>query len=425
MAMGEAYIVGGMLAMFPLAFLYRRFVYSLAPSHKDLFFTLTGLLTVLLCFGSSSLHLLISLMMCYAVMLLLGVSKVSCAVIFLSTMSHLLWGYVSVSGKVYTVTWTLIYCQATLKLAGIVFELWDHRDKEHRDGVPSFLTFTGYILFPFTVIAGPYFTFSRYKRFRAQTILPDTLVTSRTKLLQGVLYIALYYGGDQFISTEYLLSADYNSYNIVLKMLYMTLWSKWLITKYCAIWLMSESAAVLTGIGEGADAWSEGISNMNITKFEQSITIQDELESFNMQTHIWVKTNIYKRCKPFNSRLVSLTASLLFLYLWHGIYPGFFNLFLVEILGISSEEAVRRYFSKSLFPSALHHVLVAVQYLVKNSCVGYGLAGFALRTFSRCDEFYSSIYYCYHILLVAWIVFEITVVSNLVTRRVDRVKKAE
>ena len=133
-----------------------------------------------------------------------------------------------------------------------------------------------------------------------------------------------------------------------------------------------------------------------------------------------MKTNIYKRCKPFNSRLVSLTASLLFLYLWHGIYPGFFNLFLVEILGkepftmiglsclvilprssplnwcfknqyftkmsiltlftgISSEEAVRRYFSKSLFPSALHHVLVAVQYLVKNSCVGYGLAGFALR----------------------------------------------
>ena len=178
--MGEAYIVGGMLAMFPLAFLYRwvglssgretqisyflveawkwrcfklcwndtfrRFVYSLAPSHKDLFFTLTGLLTVLLCFGSSSLHLLISLMMCYAVMLLLGnnrcavclcvsmsvcsqtsissnlfsqipkaiycrstgnlvrssgVSKVSCAVIFLSTMSHLLWGYVRYS--LYTV----------------------------------------------------------------------------------------------------------------------------------------------------------------------------------------------------------------------------------------------------------------------------------------------------------------------------------
>lgn len=403
MSMGEGYLVAGMLLTFPLALLYRSLIPLTKPKHKDIFLTATGLALYFFCFGQGAFHVVVMMTWSYSVVSRLGISEKSCGLVFLGTMSHLLYGYITVSGVTYTVTWTLIHCQALLKVVGYFLDLMDQGAKAPE----SFLSYSAYVCFPFTSLVGPQFQYSRYRKFRENTGLPDSWGYAFKQVVWGIVYIVVFYGIKQFTSTEFIISEEFLSWSIPAKLIFITFWTKWFITKYCAIWCISEAAAVLTGMGDEGEGKWDGILNVDVAKFESSLTIQDELTSFNIQTHQWVKRNVYKRCKGLNSPLFSRIMSLTFLYLWHGIYIGFLNLFVVEALGISSEEALNRYMSREKLSEYLPRWLVCgVQYIIKNMCVGYGLVGFALRTTERCHVFYASVRYCWHWGMVVWLVGE-------------------
>ncbi|XP_063677847.1 lysophospholipid acyltransferase 5-like [Bolinopsis microptera] len=410
MAMGESYLVAGILLTFPLALFYRYLLtpYT-SPKHKDIFLTVTGLALYFFCFGADAGHVVMMTMCSYLFMMVCGVGATSCIVVLLSSMTHLLYGYITVSGVSYTVTWTLIHCQALLKVVGYFLDLLD----EQKDAPESFVAYTAYVFFPFTSLVGPQFQYYRYKKFRETTQIPNSWGYSLKQAGIGVIYIGVFYGIKQFTSSNFIISEEFLSWSLPTKLLFITFWTKWLITKYCAIWCVSESAACLAGMGEQEGGGWDGVVNVEVVKFETSLTIQEELSSFNIQTHQWVKRNVYKRCKVFNSPLLSRVISLTFLYLWHGVYVGFLNLFVVEALGISTEEALNRYISRDKVSRCVPGWLIAsVQYVLKNMCVGYGLCGFALRTPARCHVFYSSVYYCFHWGMVLWLVVEMGVLRG-------------
>ena len=423
MSMGEGYLVAGMLLTFPLAILYRYLIIPYtSPKHKDIFLSLTGLALYFFCFGADAWHVVAMVTGSYLFMLVCGIKGVTCVIVFLTTMVHLLYGYITVSGITYTVTWTLIHCQALLKVAGYFIDLLDEEKKTPE----SFLAYTAYVSFPFTNLVGPQFQYYRYRKFRETTEIPDSWSYSLRQAGLGVVYIALFYGIKQFTATDFIISDEFLSWSLPSKLLFITFWTKWLITKYCAIWCISESAACIAGLGKQESGGWDGIVNVDVVKFETSLTIQDELTSFNMQTHQWVKRNVYKRCRRvLNNAIVARVMSLTFLYLWHGVYIGFLNLFVVEALGISTEEALNRYISREKISRHVpvpRWILSSVQYVLKNMCVGYGLCGFALRSPARCHVFYSSVYYCFHWGMVGWLVLEAGVLRGLLGEKKRRSK---
>ena len=464
--MGEGYLVGAIILAFPLALLYRSLIPHTSPHSKDVILTLTGILLYILCFGTESLHLAAIVMGSYLFMCIFGISVYTCVCVFLTSLIHLLYGYISVSDVNYTITWTLIHCSAILKVIGYFIDMYDAKQQRPQ----SLICYTAYVLFPFTSLVGPQFQYSRYVKFREMTEIPASLPYSFRRVLVGVVYIAIFYTGKQFTSADFLISSTFQRYSLPSKLFYVTFWSKWLVTKYCGVWCLAEAAAAITGIGkrehatvmkhDAADLVKEncldssgipakvnsdctemttenclvswdGISNVHVRKFELSLTIQDELSSFNVQVHHWVKRNVYKRCKVFNNPFLSRILSLFFLYLWHGIYIGFLNLFIVEALGISSEQAISRYISRDKLAKLLSNwapdwlkkrwlsgqlkkwLLIVPQYILKNMCVGYGLVGFALRSRDRCHVFYGSVYYCFH-----WAMLLLLLVDGVVVRRV-------
>ena len=340
MSMGEMELVIGIIATFPLAFIYRYFIIPYTtPKSKDLILSTVGLALYYFCFGAHCLHALAMILISYIFIAIAGIRPVTCFIVFLGAMGHLMYGYLTVSGVTYTVSWTLIHCQALLKVVGYFVDALD-------EGVCSpgdFSSYIAYVLFPFTSFVGPQFQYSQYVVFREMKMIPDSLLYAFKRLAIGVMYILIYYGLNSFIEKDYIISEAFLAQSLPLKLLIITFWTKWLISKYLAIWCVAESAALIAGMGYQVETSSwDGISNVDVVKFERSLTIQEELSSFNMQTHLWVKRNVYKRCKFLGSPAVSKVASLTFLYLWHGVYIGFLNLFLVEALGIASEAALNR-----------------------------------------------------------------------------------
>ena len=116
--MGESCLVAGLLLCFPLAYTFRLLIPHTSPRSKDILLSLSGLGLYILCFGWSAGHVLALTAASYALCTLCGVSAATCGVVFLGSMCHLVYGYVTVAGISYTVTWTLIHCQALLKVVG-------------------------------------------------------------------------------------------------------------------------------------------------------------------------------------------------------------------------------------------------------------------------------------------------------------------
>ena len=453
MSMDEGNLVVAIVMLFPLALLYRRVIPLTSPLTKDILLSITGLLLYIFCFGADSLHVVGIVLGSYVFVWIFGVSLITCLVVFFVSLSHLLYGYLTVSGVNYSITWTLIHCSAILKVIGYFIDLYDSK----KCSPESFISYLAFVVFPFTSLVGPQFQYDRYKKFREATEIPSSLSYSVERTVLGVIYVTIFYSINKFTSTDFLISPTFQSYSLPVKLVFITFWSKWLVTKYCGVWCFAEAAAAITGIGKeetprlvennnscdisedssGISSKKEnllpalvswdGISNIHAKKFELSLKIQDELTSFNVQVHHWVKRYVYKRCKVLNNMLISRVLSLLFLYLWHGVYLGFLNLFLVEALGISCEEALNRYISRdklvlsasSWLPEGLvRWVLVALQYLLKNMCVGYGLVGFALRSRDRCHVFYGSVYYCFHVGMLLFLLVDGVVSRKMVKRKV-------
>eukprot|EP00116_Pleurobrachia_bachei_P004676 sb/3464938/ len=420
MTMKEGYLVAGIILSFPLAFLYRVLIPRTSPAIKDLLLTLSGLALTLLCFGLTGLaHLSAMVLGSYLLTRVCGVNPTTCLVIFFSSMCHLLYGYITLSGVTYTITWTLVYCQALLKVNSYFMDILDNKGGEESAG---FISYLGFVLYPTSLLVGPHFNFNRYVQIRTCSTIPDTLPAAGKKFILGICYIGGFYCIKVlFIPDDVLLSDEFVSYYLPLKLLYLTFWSKWLISKYLGVWAIAEACSLITGLGverdgEGRVVGYNGVSSVHVWKFETSLTIQDELTSWNVQVHRWVKQYVYKRCKCLGNPAISRVVALGFLYFWHGIYFGFANLFLVEGLGVSSEEAISRYMSRDKMSRYIPRPAVVVgQYIVKNMCIGYGLCGFYLRSWERCHEFYSSVYYCFH-----WGLVLLLVVEAVVRRRAIR-----
>ena len=421
MSMNESYLTLGIILTFPISFIYRSKllkIYSARPIVKDVYFFTTGIGIFFLCFGISCLHALTCAVGSYLYARVMGVSSTSCIAIFSASMIHLLYGYITQSGISYTVTWTLIHCQMVMKVCGYYFDLYDAQVKYPK----GFFPYLAYTCFPSTSLVGPIFSYDLYTKLTRSAREPSSDYFAKKRFGMGMIYIAIFYFFKLFWSTETLLSESFQQRDFITKFLFWTIWSKWLITKYCGVWLIAEAAASLTGLGEETEGSFQPVINLNVHKFETSLTIQDELSSFNVQVHQWVRKHVYKRCRVFNSQLLSRAISLLFLYLWHGIYFGFFNLFLIEGLGSMTETILARYVT---FRRTAQYIpktfLYPLLYILKNSCVGYGLCGFALRSFARCHEFYKSVYYVYHWLLLGIIIAGIP--FNLLQRHEQKQEK--
>ncbi|KAI8340887.1 MBOAT, membrane-bound O-acyltransferase family-domain-containing protein [Chlamydoabsidia padenii] len=281
--------------------------------------------------------------------------------------------------------------------------------------LPPFTQVAAYCFYPSSFLIGPQFSFSLYHEWLLfyNTQDPDSSSTKSRQQMQYVLqcfgwavfYLAMQQLVGSHFPTSYLLTSDYASLGPLYRFGIFWVSGKFVFIKYLGVWLLTEGATALFGIGyeginsEGRHSFA-GLANVNPIKYETATSLEHIISSFNINTNFWSKYYVFKRLRWMGSKTGSQTGTLAFLAIWHGFHYGYFSTFLLEFLDVLAEGILRKWVALVPFPDRVTWIKNALAWFVCSSTLYYAGVGFDLLTFSSSWAAYRQVFFYGHVGLV-------------------------
>uniref|UniRef100_A0A5S6QDF0 Lysophospholipid acyltransferase 5 n=1 Tax=Trichuris muris TaxID=70415 RepID=A0A5S6QDF0_TRIMR len=422
-------LVLSQLVGIPLGFWYRKLFYNQRPAKQQWFFAVTGFCLFLLNYGWSTIHSMISVFVAYVLCNLAAGTLFSVAFAYIFFMSYLIAGYYQHSSEVYDLSWTMPQCVLTLRLIGLILDIYDGAQPESNLSEyqkkaairvkPSLLEISAYAYFYGSSFVGPQYPLNRLRQLMNGEFSkpgtkepPDSVKPAFGRLLAGIAFALghLYYHARW--PTEFCLTDEFARYSIWQRSAYIIVWFRFIIMRYQAVWLIAEGVCILTGLGHNVDPTSgeqlwDGVRNFRLTKFELSATFQGIIESFNYNTNQWAFHYCFKRLRFLGNKNASHVLTLAFLALWHGTDSGYFVCFLFEYVCVIAERQLKYVLRKE---TSLQRLLSApvvsvvswfVQKLFVLYCCAFGFLPFSLLIIGKWWKVYSRLYF------LGWIVLSV------------------
>lgn len=347
---------------YPLAYVYRKFIFSSSKLINHLFIITTGLCILYFNYGFDLYHVILAIFVEYILIHLLSGSVLT-TVSFVFHLGYLLVGYYYTSSETYDIKWTMPHCVLVLRLIGLSFDVADgqrppeklstENKKTCLDKPPGLLEVYSFALFPASLLIGPQFPFRRYNLFINKEFGKYT-GNMRAGLIRGgigLIYLIVHQVGAIFVYDDFLLSQEYADSSYIYKLVILGIWGRVSLYKYISCWLLAEGVASCFGltfvaVKNGKGDWS-GCANINLYLFENCSRFQDYISSFNINTNHWVAEYVFKRLKFLNNRHISHGATLLFLAVWHGFHSGYYMCFLMEFIVMNFEKEIETIFKRN------------------------------------------------------------------------------
>ncbi|GAA5862519.1 hypothetical protein JCM8547_002091 [Rhodosporidiobolus lusitaniae] len=244
------------------------------------------------------------------------------------------------------------------------------------EGVPGLLPFLGYAFFFPSILAGPANTYRSYIAFTSHALFSKENPTSSSappdptvippgrrrkalkRFLTGIVFLGIYsvYGGQ--LGMAKLLDKQWLAeHGFWARLAHMNVAGFVARTKYYAVWCLAESAFIISGLGYNPlTRHYDASRNVRIRSIELAPNFKVLLDSWNMNTNVWLRECIYKRVakkgrKPgFKSTQITFITSAL----WHGVNPCYLMTFVLggfcQALNRSLRAGLRPFF---LPPGAL------------------------------------------------------------------------
>ena len=242
------------------------------------------------------------------------------------------------------------------------------------DKLPSPLEFLGYVYCFSSIMVGPTFEYSLYEK--AVAGIEPTRPSGKGTPAVGIMnklgrfvnsnaYIAALHrlllalacmGGYQMLANAgYMSYHNYNPASIAGKS-YWELFSFMALAMQCQrfkfffIWKMAEGACILAGFGfSGYDKNGESLGyraaeNMDILGFELATNIQVVSRCWNKGTQTWLERYAYNRLNKSTFWVYFVSS------VWHGVYPGFFIMFLTVPILTSIERLMKTKINPIIVP---------------------------------------------------------------------------
>ncbi|XP_052286227.1 lysophospholipid acyltransferase 5-like [Dreissena polymorpha] len=435
-------LVLSLLAGYPLAYVYRHFVYRNPPVVQHVFFILTGLAICYFNFGFDTIHSITNVVLIWLLLQICGGTKWSVAVGFVLNTGYLLMGYYVQGTDDYDISWATPHCVITLRLTGTIFDIYDgkkkveHMSEEQKSSAlyhcPSLLEMMGHVFYFGSFLTGPTFSMRRYLSFVTGEYglglgPPRNHYEAFSRLGAGVAYIAVFHILSFLVFTDqYMLSPQFNDLRFFSKCAYILIWGKLHLCKYVGVWLLGEGSCILTGLTyNGKDVngnmlW-DGCSNTKLYVLESASTFKEVIVGFNVCTNTWMARYIFKRLKFLGSVQASQSVTLLYLAVWHGLHSGYYMNFFLEFIMVNGETQLSSVLR--LLPATSKilslPVLSPLVWLVKKICMqfflSYALVSFVHLKWHRYSQVYSSISYVGHVVFLVLPLFCVMVKSSLKT----------
>ncbi|ODV83815.1 hypothetical protein CANARDRAFT_9106 [[Candida] arabinofermentans NRRL YB-2248] len=307
---------------------------------------------------------------------------------------------------------------------------------------PSFVSFMGYVFFYASIVTGPSFDYADYEKFILTDIfndVPDSKKPGRKvkrkiprsgrialwKVIQGILWAALWIAIKQKITTSYTLSDEFIYHkNFIYRLGFLWILGFVYRLKYYTVWSISEAGCILAGLGyNGYDAkkdklyWNR-VQNIDPYAFETGQNVHDCLEAWNMNTNKWLKNFIYLRtCKrdPETGKVkVGMIPTLITFFtsaFWHGSMPGYYMTFIIGAFMQAVGKIFRRNF-RPLFASKDNSNVSPYKFLydivcwvVTQASFGYAVQPFVLLELKPSFQTWKANYFWVHIACFSVIIF--------------------
>ncbi|KAF9804750.1 hypothetical protein SFRURICE_007653 [Spodoptera frugiperda] len=420
------------LIAYPLAIVYHKHVRQ-HVEYRNLYFIATGLDMAYYNFGISMYHNAIPALVIYLTTKFFGPGKINAIITFAFNMTYLLAGYVVTESEDYDITWTMPHCVLTLKLIALSFDLWDGKKMlkgqelsannklTALESSPTFLELIGFVYFPACFLVGPIFSFRRYKDYITDKFPLDkeTAVYEAQaikRLVQGLVYLVAYQVGVTVFSMKYMLSDEFRETSIFYRHFYCGLWAHFALYKYISCWLLTEASCIRFGLSYNGmetkgypqvSKW-DGCNNIKLLRFEGATRFQHYIDSFNCNTNYFAAEYVYKRLRFLGNRNLSQLVTLAFLALWHGTQSGYYMTFFNEFIIMVMEKDVEVMLTKTPFYNKMwdNMFLKYSLYIILKTYtivfMGWSLAPFDAKSFSKWWSIYASLYFSGFVLFLPW-----------------------
>lgn len=169
--------------------------------------------------------------------------------------------------------------------------------------------------------------------------------------------------------------------------------------KYYYAWMFADAICNNSGLGftgyddKGQAQW-DMTSNVDILKFEMSLSLKDSIAHWNKRTNVWLRSVVYERGgrnKVYYTYALSA--------LWHGFYPGYYLTFasgaLFTIAGRSIRCHLRPLFLESQRKKTFYDILT---FIATRIVMAYITFSFVLLEFLPSIKVYLYLYLLPHLL---------------------------
>ncbi|XP_037384450.1 lysophospholipid acyltransferase 2 isoform X2 [Talpa occidentalis] len=394
--------------------------------------TLLGLYLALFCFGWYALHFLVQSGVSYCIMVLVGVESMHkyCFVFALGYLSvcQITRVYIFDYGQ-YSADFSGPMMIITQKITSLAHEIHDgmfRKDEELTPSqrglavrrMPSLLEYLSYTCNFMGILAGPLCSYKDYITFiegRAYRTLhsgendkeeaqhgrlePSPNAAVVQKLLVCALSLLLHLTIAPSLPVEYNIDGHFQataSWPARVVYLYISLLAA--RPKYYFAWTLADAINNAAGFGfrgydrDGAARW-DLISNLRIQQIEMSTSFKMFLDNWNIQTALWLKRVCYERAS-----LSPTIQTFILSAIWHGVYPGYYLTFLTGVVMTLAARTMRNNFRHYFIePPQLKLLYDVVTWIVTQVAISYTVVPFVLLSVKPSFMFYSSWYYCLHI----------------------------
>jgi len=354
---------------------------------KHAFSFLVGFALVQWIFGPDWIHSFITALGTYLICAIVP-GKMMPKVAFFFVMgymtgSHIYRMYVSYMSGIFDFTGTQMVL--TMKLTSFAYNLYDGTadkknvfpDKPYDDkykakvfgdrakfaitSLPNPLEFFGYVYCFTCILAGPAFEYkdyldsvtgSAFKDKSGAIKKPATVLAGLQRLLVGTVCMVGYLQ----LGAHFSVKDQYNPAFIAATP-FLERYAELMAAmfndrlKFYFAWKVAEGASILGGFGfEGYDSagnakgW-KGVENIDIIGFETAPNVQTISKNWNKRTQGWLERYTYHRSGR------SLNMTYFISALWHGLYPGFFLMFMTLPLMTNIERLCKSKVNPLIVPS--------------------------------------------------------------------------
>ncbi|XP_056619441.1 lysophospholipid acyltransferase 1 isoform X2 [Triplophysa dalaica] len=171
--------------------------------------------------------------------------------------------------------------------------------------------------------------------------------------------------------------------------------------KFYFAWTLAEAIHNAAGYGisgmdeNGKVSW-DLLSNVYIWKIETATSLKSFIDSWNIQTALWLKRVCYDRAPYYAVPLTFVLSAI-----WHGVYPGYYFTFISAVPITFAARAVRRNFRQYFLSSRqLKLCYDVVTWAATQLTICYIVMPFLLLAVEPTVMYYRSMYFHVHIISI-------------------------